>query len=154
MATPARIGVELPTGEIVSIYVHWDGDPEKAGVTLQKHYRTPAKIEKLIALGDLSVLGRDIGRKHAFEGAVNAHPDWCLAYGRDRGELDQEAVVSAVVSISLKNFSKLAELSGAKFAYLNVGAPNGSRHWVCSERSRRGFGSFVPVAIAERMRSR
>lgn len=57
MSTRSRIGVRLSDGKIKSIYCHFDGYPEGVGRTLTKHYTDPKKVEDLIALGDISVLG-------------------------------------------------------------------------------------------------
>jgi len=96
MGTRSLIGVMDENGFVKGIYCHWDGYPEHNGRILRDHYTTPSKILKLIALGDLSVLGSEIGRKHAFsqfevpEAERAAYEvrteNWCKAYGRDRGE--------------------------------------------------------------------
>ena len=83
MATRSSIGVKLPNGHIKAIYCHWDGYPSGVGYTLKESYTTEEKINALIELGDLSVLGPEIGEKQNFN---DPHPDWCLAYGRDRAE--------------------------------------------------------------------
>src|ERR1035437_9602814 len=65
------------------IYTHWDGSPSNNGAILLEHYQNPQKIWQLIQLGDISILGAEIGEKHDFdkppEGVVTA-------YHRDRGE--------------------------------------------------------------------
>ena len=83
MATRSNIGKRLPNGEIIAIYCHWDGYPEHNGKILVEHYKDEAKIDQLLALGALSVLGPEIGHKQDFNKPVQG---WCLAYGRDRGE--------------------------------------------------------------------
>ena len=88
MATRSRIGMEMPNGEVRSIYCHWDGYPEGVGATLQEHYTNPEKVEALIALGDISSLSRCVsvnipGVTHTFD---NPDPDVTVAYHRDRGE--------------------------------------------------------------------
>ena len=101
MGTRSTIGVMNEDGTVTGIYCHWDGYPEHNGRILRDHYRTPDKILKLIKLGDLSVLGPEIGRKHAFSPfevpdeervAFEALTEsWCTAYGRDRGEKGTKA---------------------------------------------------------------
>ena len=88
MATRSRIGMEQPNGEVRSIYCHWDGYPEGVGATLKEHYTNPEKVEALIALGDISVLGRFVdvnipGVVHTFDKPA---PCVTVAYHRDRGE--------------------------------------------------------------------
>ena len=121
MSTRSRIGIirEANTDSIVieSVYCHFDGYPEGVGQTLLDHWTDEKKINRLIALGDLSSLGSVIGRKHDFDshhghyvgGRPYDHPDgyalgefveseahqkgWCLFYKRDRGEKGVKSVV-------------------------------------------------------------
>jgi hypothetical protein len=87
MATRSRIGMEQPNGEVRSVYCHWDGYPEGVGATLQEHYTDPAKVEALIALGDISYLRKYVapmpGESHSFN---NPAEGVTVAYHRDRGE--------------------------------------------------------------------
>lgn len=85
MATRSRIGIENPDGTIESIYCHWDGYLDHNGYILQTHYQETSRIRELMALGDLSVLGSEIGKAHDFDQAAGHE---CNAYGRDRGERD------------------------------------------------------------------
>jgi len=150
----ARIGAEVfPGGEIVSTYVHRYGDPSAAGAILEQHYRTQVKVGRLLNLGDLSFLGKEIGRKHAFEGAGKAHPDWCLAYARDRG--DDPIVGQAIVSPSAQSFLSLTLRSDSEFAYLFAVAPDRLRVWMVAERRHgRTWSSWMPLSevIARRAR--
>jgi len=84
MSTRCVIGKKTKDG-YEAIYSHWDGYPEKPGVgwMLRKYYKNPAKINKLISLGSISSLGKEIGRKHSFN---KPHEGWTVAYHRDRGE--------------------------------------------------------------------
>ena len=107
MSTRSRIGMVTDDGKVVSIYCHHDGYPSYVGEMLLENYTDKAKVERLISLGDISILDAEVepketGRfryaelypdkpemvKHTFdtpqEGVV-------LAYGRDRGE-DPETV--------------------------------------------------------------
>ena len=45
----------------------------------------------LLDLGNLSGIGKEIGEKQNFNDFTSQNSDWCLAYGRDRGQKDQEA---------------------------------------------------------------
>lgn len=83
MATRSNIGKRLPNGKIHAVYCHWDGYPEHNGNILVNHYKDDAKVEALLALGALSILGEEIGQKQDFNKPTEG---WCLAYGRDRGE--------------------------------------------------------------------
>jgi len=104
MSTRSRIGVirtHDASGEpetVESIYCHFDGYPEGVGAILDEHYADPAKLDALLALGDLSQLGAELGEPHNFDTALDdtrsgAIPEtWTLAYRRDRGEDNVESV--------------------------------------------------------------
>jgi hypothetical protein len=79
-------------GSFTSIYCHWDGYPAHVGLVLRDHYATEAKVRALLALGDLSSLGPELGERHPFDDRT--HPAWTTAYGRDRGEAGCEARTS------------------------------------------------------------
>jgi len=94
MATRSLIGKQNQDGSVTSIYCHFDGYPEHNGVILQEHYSTPVSVGELLALGNLSVLAEQIGGKQDFDNYATRNRNWCLAYGRDRGESNQHAQVS------------------------------------------------------------
>jgi len=120
MSTRSQIGLQTEGG-VVSIYCHFDGYPEGVGSMLNKHYKDVNKIKELIALGNLSVLGEEIGSKQDF----NNRPEnnWCLAYGRDRGETGEEAKVSS----STAGAQIYAKNSGCEYAYFYQPDPG----WTC-----------------------
>lgn len=72
MATRSFIGKLLPNGKITGVYCHFDGYPHGVGATLRESYRDSAKVDDLLALGDLSVLSTTL--------------EQTVAYHRDRGE--------------------------------------------------------------------
>lgn len=97
MATRSAIGIKHGL-VIKSVYCHWDGYVEYNGRVLDHFYRDSVKVNNLIALGDLSSLGADIGTKHDFGGRWSDEqyvpvgdsgfvvaPE-CTYYSRDRGE--------------------------------------------------------------------
>jgi len=71
MATRSRIAIENENGTVTSIYCYFDGYLRGVGKTLFEHYDRE-KTEKLIELGDISVLG---------ESTLDT-----IAYHRDRNE--------------------------------------------------------------------
>ena len=91
MATRSNIAYKTIDGKIRSIYCHWDGYPANNGRILQENYQDQAKIEALVELGALSSLGAELGEQQDFDDRSTQKDDWCLAYGRDRGEVDVEA---------------------------------------------------------------
>ena len=122
MGTRSRIGVMH--GDIVkSVYCHWDGYLEHNGVILQEHYNS-AQANQLVALGDLSSLGTQIGEQHPFsphfdEGSKVAYDaakeaGYCTFYGRDRGETGTEWKVAHTFS----QFLEQVDLCGAEYYYI------------------------------------
>lgn len=117
MSTHSRIGIirEKPEGKapiVESIYCHFDGYPEGVGKTLFEHWTSEGDVNELMKLGDLSVLGEEIGedqgtrwfddRHSVLYGDGKPYPPedprvkWCLAYGRDRGETGIESVTHPI----------------------------------------------------------
>jgi hypothetical protein len=87
MATRSYIGIRNSDDSVEYIYCHFDGYPSHNGAILTQHYTSLDKVKELIALGDLSILGAEIGEKHDFNDKnTSLFKNWCLAYGRDRGE--------------------------------------------------------------------
>ena len=88
MATRSMIAFDNGD-EIYAIYCHNDGYLQHNGRILLNHYDDIEKVEELIDLGNLSVLSKEIGEKQDFDQPTDRN--WCLAYGRDRGEQNQQA---------------------------------------------------------------
>ena len=90
MAT--RSAIAVTHGDIVKgVYCHWDGYIDHNGRILLEHYNS-AKANNLVALGDISSLGAEIGEKHQFgvnDELVKSN-NWTTFYGRDRGETGTE----------------------------------------------------------------
>lgn len=103
MGTRSTISRENEDGSVTGIYCHWDGYVSHNGQILFDHYNTDELTQALIGLGDLSSLAPEIGEQHPFDNphawgsdAYQEHQEryrnWCMAYGRDRGETGVEAV--------------------------------------------------------------
>jgi hypothetical protein len=107
MSTRSNIGVRNTDGTIDYIYCHFDGYPEGVGATLIKYYTNTNRVNELMKLGDLSVLGKFIGEKQDFDNRVR---DCCLAYGRDRGEEG--------VSVSTTTFENLLSNTSIDYVYI------------------------------------
>ena len=88
MATRSTIALEYLDGTIGQIYCHWDGYLSHNGKRLLEHWKSPAKVQEMINLGDLSSLGAEIGVKHQYD---TNKEDVCTFYGRDMGEDDVSA---------------------------------------------------------------
>ena len=107
MATRSNIGILNSDGTVDYIYCHWDGYVEHNGKILNEHYTTENKIHRLMELGDLSVLGPEIGEQQDFERPVKGT---CLAYGRDRGETGVEARKCSYVDYTKEYFEEYVYL--------------------------------------------
>ena len=116
MSIRSRIAMAEPTDDaikITSIYCHHDGDPTCVGQTLYDHYNNPERVERLMALGDISSLHPHLSPEesaifrymqfpdsirgqscwkdlppHSFD---TPYPDVTIAYGRDRGQKNMPA---------------------------------------------------------------
>lgn len=115
MSTRSFIGMAQPDGSIKSIYCHFDGYPTGVGETLCKFYSDPASIQNLLNLGNLSSLKQNLNppknSTHSFSSPME---NVCVAYGRDRGEANQEASVF----LDRQTFQTSGKESWADYVYL------------------------------------
>lgn len=100
MSTNSAIGVVI-NGKIKAVYAHWDGYVDGVGKTLVEHYNQE-KTEQLVALGSISILGKNIGTKHPFD---LRDKNTCTFYGRDRDEEDCDAKMFDTAEEFLEYFS-------------------------------------------------
>lgn len=101
MGTPCAIGMKQADGSVRAIRCNCDGYVVGAGVILAGWYTEPAKIEALLALGDLSQLAEELKT--------------CVAYHRDQREPMRPARRSA----SIDEYQRLAEGEmGADYLYV------------------------------------
>jgi hypothetical protein len=122
MGTRSRIGV-MHGDKVKSIYCHWDGYLAHNGRLLQDHYDS-AKANHLVAMGDMSSLGRVIGEAHPFSPHTSAEDKalyeaakeagYCTFYNRDRGETDTEFQVAH----TFEEFFEQADGCGAEYYYI------------------------------------
>lgn len=93
MSTRSNIVIKRKNGNVDSIYCHNDGYLSYNGRILLEYYTDLDKINKLINLGDISSLRKNVepnnNNGHTFE---SPQQDVVVAYGRDRGEEGIEAV--------------------------------------------------------------
>jgi hypothetical protein len=115
MATRSYIGVRNLNASVDYIYCHFDGYPDHNGKILTEHYADMDKVNALMKLGDLSVLGEQIGEKHDFNKRTRG---WCLAYGRDRGESN--------VSVRTGDYKELINDQNVDYVYVFDGD-----YWEC-----------------------
>jgi hypothetical protein len=108
MSTRSTITIEPEDGSIRSIYCHFDGYIDHNGRILLEHYKTPAQVNALIDLGNISVLGEKVAPSalslHAFgrpEAGVT------VAYHRDRGEDLHITYLESLSDIDCEEFNYL-----------------------------------------------
>lgn len=116
MSTRASIGIIQPRGAVRSIYTHWGGAPSDHGPILLTYYSSPSRILDLLELGNLSVLGPEIGSRHGFDlhTVDDRFARSCLAYGRDRGDPHEGALLDG----DMEFFIETCRSTRAEYAYL------------------------------------
>jgi len=90
MSTRSTINVKMTNGDIKSIYIHFDGYPSHHVPILLSHYDSQEKAEELIALGNISSLAPSAEKPEGHDWR-NPVEGYCVAYGRDRGDREEEA---------------------------------------------------------------
>lgn len=103
MSIRSNIGILNSDNTVTYIYCHFDGYLEHNGKILAEHYTTEGKVRMLMGLGDLSVLGEDIGEKQDFKDRVKG---CCLVYGRDRGDNKTEARICSYADYTKEYFEE------------------------------------------------
>jgi len=113
MGTRSRIGV-MHGNKVKSVYCHWNGSVEHTGTVLQAHYDS-AKANYLVALGDMSVLSKNIeippDVEHSFDAPAG---DITVFYGRDRGEKNTEFRVA----LTFEQFLEQCDNCAAEYYYI------------------------------------
>ena len=120
MATRSNIGILNEDGTVDYIYCHFDGYLKWNGRILNEHYDSEAAVRDLIALGDLSSLAPELGEKQEFN--KPSRREYCLAYGRDKGESNTEARKCSYVDYTREYFE----------AFIYLFTPK-SNEWVVRE---------------------
>jgi hypothetical protein len=125
MGTPALIGMQNPDGTIIFTSVNYDGHVRTVGRILHQHYQSIDKVEQLIGMGDVSVLGHEIGVKHNFNDrarASNGDSLYTTFYGRDRG--DKQMIYHIA-----HNYADYVDGPGCDYVYLFASVDNNPYEW-------------------------
>ena len=130
MATRSNIGILNSDGTVDYIYCHFDGYLDHNGKILNKYYTTEDKVRELIKLGDLSILGPEIGEKQDFDDTTTHNNNWCLVYGRDRGEENTQSKNCSYTKYSNDNLED--------YTYLFI--PN--KGWQFRQYGRQGWSDL------------
>jgi len=114
------------------VYCHNDGYPSNNGVLLLKHYSDESKLRRLLALGALSSLDKEIGEKHDFEYDDRSVGE-CTFYARDRGETGVGSRKFKNVNFALKAMEEYLYLWDCK-----------TNSWIFSDHG----AEFKPLTMA------
>ena len=122
MATRSTIAIAREDGTVAKVYCHWDGYLENNGDILVKFYDTADKVEALIAGGDISSLGTEVGVQHPFSyiGVMTSaeyeekYGEMTTYYGRDRGETGTEPRVF----VNIESYEQTSQME--EFNYLFI----------------------------------
>ena len=113
MGTRSRIGV-MHGDKVKSVYCHWNGALANNGAILQEYYDS-GRANHLVALGDMSVLGKNIeipaGVEHSFDTPAK---DITVFYGRDRDEKNAEFKVA----LTFEAFLEQCDNCAAEYYYI------------------------------------
>ena len=149
MSTRSRIGLERANGMVESVYCHFDGYPNGVGRTLLTHWRNWRKVERLIRLGNISVLGPEVEGCGVCEDSFLCTHGQTRAYARDRG--DTECVDSDAYR-DLEDLYEATQDSDVEFVYVL----SHQGHWVFAPVLRRGRAQWkdlretgIPARVLE-----
>lgn len=141
MSTRSAIAVQQEDGSIKAIYCHYDGYPDGNGLMLETFYGNPDDANKLVAMGNMSVIGASIGEKVKFGTHVGGAQ--CVFYGRDREESNQEAEVF----FSFEDFKNALDAWGVQYAYFME-----TDHWVAYKVEYPVYDEGKSVKLLGRVR--
>lgn len=109
MATRSMIYKEQQDGTLKGIYCHWDGCLEYNGSILLEHYSDPEKLEKLLALGDISSLGEELETSEAVRLYGNCYyisEDFKALSDEEQERLKNEASSGNILSLTTEILGK------------------------------------------------
>ena len=113
MSTRSLIAIESEK-EFKGVYCHWDGYPDYNGRILVNYYQEREKVEELISMGDISSLGKDIGKKHEFGDRSESVKNMTTFYHRDR----EEELSNPIIKYSLSDLLYHARDLDCEFVYI------------------------------------
>ena len=128
MGTRSNIAYKKSTGEIVSMYCHYDGYPQYNGVMLNEHYNTHAKARGLVDNGYQSALKETVEESnldrvheeppktyrsfHSFLMDINFDIEWVYLY-TDAWYYAETSLISlpnGKYNVEVEDFSLLSDL--------------------------------------------
>lgn len=94
MGTKGYIAKQIGPDAFLTIYSHIDNYPEVGGKLLLEHYKDPERVDKLLALGDIWCVSKELypnpTKQHDL---YQRQKDVVYAYGRDGGDVESKAAV-------------------------------------------------------------
>jgi len=129
MGTRSNIAYKKSTGEIVSMYCHYDGYPQYNGVMLNEHYNTREKARGLVDNGYQSALKETVEESnldrvheeppktyrsfHAFIMDINFDIEWVYLFKDDAWHYAETSLISLPsgrYDVEVDAFSLLSDL--------------------------------------------
>lgn len=124
------------------IYCHYDGYPSRMLHILNAGYRTAEKAGALMDLGNLMMIGLDLGERR---GPGEWNDGACVAYGRDFGDAGPSS--GEVFYVGPGRPSKWLGLSGTIFDALRIRAGACAAVWMYENTGTApGAGDLPPWA--------
>ena len=134
MGTRSHVAVKYKSGKVKCVYLHQDGYPSNAGLTLYLRYNTPRKAKQLVNMGNIWSIDKRLSPRkkldyRAFDydkkeplvehGKEYRHEGVCAFYHRDFGHKKEVMI-----------FDTLEEAREHDFTYVYIESEN---RWVfCS----------------------
>ena len=139
MSTRSAIGYFTPEKTVRAVYCHWDGYPSNNGRILMEHYTHEDKILTLVALGDISSLGQNIGFKKD-RPAGNRLRTETYFFERDLGETDVDYVEFDDVQAYVEYMKDV----NVEFVYLWNGSD-----WLVHDVNRQAWPGSVDTLLPD-----
>lgn len=131
MSIRSYICIEKEEGKYLGVYCHSDGYPTYNGAMLLDHYSSRERVEKLIELGDISLLEENLSPDpHYLHDFDHRQEHVTLFYSRDRGD-KKELTEARYVRLEKLNIPD----SWIDFVYV-YGLDNIWRMFQCGQNSK------------------
>lgn len=130
MSTRSLIALKTKEGKVRFIYCHSDGYLGYNGMILNDYYKLYSRVEKLLNLGDISLLGTDpsvpLEESQDIQTSTYKIQTACKDYYRLNGELYKAK------EVDFKEFNKLCQqhYGGCEYVYYFTPNKNGDYRWL------------------------
>ena len=151
MSTRSAIAKLNKDGSVDVVYCHFDGYPSNNGKILLENYTNAKKVQRLLALGDLSYLGRTSNKnpnknRNSFGGYEPTNYNYTYAYHRDRGD---ELNLTHLDSLN-DLFDYIEDSLWMEYLYIYDATPMGRNRpkWQMAERQN---GKYTLMPLTKKM---